>query len=63
MVDSTWSLSFGGTDVCIYRFENGCCWLSCDVVLGITLKLGLVGEFFRTRVKEEEGQETEDGYL
>ena len=38
MVDSTWSFSFGGTNVCICRFENGCCWRSCDTVLGITLK-------------------------
>ena len=62
MDSSTWWLSFGGTSVFLRRFENGCCW-SRDVVLGLTLKLGLVGEGLRTKFEEEEGQETEDGYL
>ena len=63
MDNSTWWLSFGGTNVVLCRFENGCCWWSCDVVLGIALKLGLVGEFFRTRVEKGGDQETEDEYL
>ena len=63
MDNSTWSLSFGGTNVFLYRFENGCCWWCRNVVLGIRLKLDLVGECSRTRVEEEEDQETEDEYL